>query len=81
MFGNYGRILSEYPFLKNFKKNLHSQHLIIEGISTITIYDFEDDKKSIYCKLTKNMGVVLSHNTTISNSIIKKSIVLSISNN
>ena len=33
MFGNYGRILSEYPFLKNFKKNLHSQHLIIEGIN------------------------------------------------
>ena len=41
MFGNYGRILSEYPFLKNFKKNLHSQHLIIEGINY-----FEEIKKN-----------------------------------
>ena len=33
MFGNYGRILSEYPFLNKFKKNLYNQHLTIEGIN------------------------------------------------
>ena len=41
MFGNYGRILSEYPFLNKFKKNLYNQHLAIEGINY-----FEEIKKN-----------------------------------
>ena len=41
MFGNYGRILSEYPFLNKFKKNLYNQHLNIEGINY-----FEEIKKN-----------------------------------
>ena len=31
MWGNYGRILAEYPFLKKFKNNLLEQYIEIEG--------------------------------------------------
>ncbi len=32
MWGNYGRILAEYPFLKKFKKNILNNYLQIEGL-------------------------------------------------
>ncbi len=32
MWGNYGRILSEYVYLKKFNKNILSKHLEIEGL-------------------------------------------------
>ena len=31
MWGNYGRILAEYPFLKKFKNNSLEQYIEIEG--------------------------------------------------
>ena len=31
MWGNYGRILAEYPYLKNFKKNILKNYIQIEG--------------------------------------------------
>ena len=31
MWGNYGRILAEYPFLKKFKNNSFEQYIEIEG--------------------------------------------------
>ena len=72
---------NEFTSNKQKKIEKDTLYLIIEGINTVTIFDFQNNKKSIYCKLTKYMGVVLSSNTTISNKIAKKSIVLSISNN
>ena len=33
MWGNYGRILAEYPFLKNFKNNTFKKYIEIEGLS------------------------------------------------
>ena len=32
MWGNYGRILSEYPFLKKFKDNSFKKYIEIEGV-------------------------------------------------
>jgi KDO2-lipid IV(A) lauroyltransferase len=32
MWGNYGRILAEYPFLEKFKKNIFKKYIEIEGI-------------------------------------------------
>ena len=32
MWGNYGRILAEYPFLEKFKKKLMNKYISIEGI-------------------------------------------------
>ena len=32
MWGNYGRILSEYVYLKQFKKNNFNQFIEIEGL-------------------------------------------------
>jgi len=32
MWGNYGRILAEYPFMKKFKKNIFQKYIQIEGI-------------------------------------------------
>ena len=55
--------------------------LILRGLKSITIYENNNDKKSIYSKLSKNMGVVLSINTVITTKIAEKSIILSISNN
>ena len=31
MWGNYGRILSEYPYLKKFKKNNLNKYITVEG--------------------------------------------------
>ena len=31
MWGNYGRILAEYPYLKKFKKNIFNHYISIEG--------------------------------------------------
>ena len=33
MWGNYGRILAEYPFLKNFKNNTLKKYIEIEGLN------------------------------------------------
>ena len=55
--------------------------LVLQGLKSITIYDNSNDSKSIYSDLSKNMGVVLSLNTVITTKIVKKSIILSISNN
>ena len=55
--------------------------LILEGLKSITIYENNNDKKSIYSNLSKNMGIVLSINTVITTKTTEKSIILSISNN
>ena len=55
--------------------------LILEGLKSITIYENNNDKKSIYSNLSKNMGIVLSINTVITTKIAGESIILSISNN
>ena len=55
--------------------------LILKGIINITIYDINNDTKSININLLKNMGIVLSLNTVITSKIAEKSIILSISNN
>ena len=53
--------------------------LILEGLKKITIYENNNDKKSIYSNLSKNMGIVLSINTVITTKITGESIILSIS--
>ena len=55
--------------------------LVLEGLKSITIYDFNNDEKSIFSNLSKNMGIVLSLNTVITTRISDKSIVLLISSN
>ena len=55
--------------------------LVLEGLKSITVYDFKNDEKYIFSKLSKNMGIVLSLNTVITTKIEEKSIVLSISSN
>ena len=55
--------------------------LILEGLKSITIYDFNYEDKSIFLNLSKNMGIVLSLNTVITSRIAEKSIILSISSN
>ena len=56
-------------------------NIILEGLKSITIYDSDNNKKTIYSELSKNMGIVLSLNTIITTKISKKSIILSILNN
>ena len=55
--------------------------LILEGLKSITIYDFNYEDKSIFSNLSKNMCIVLSLNTVITSRIVEKSIILSISSN
>ena len=55
--------------------------LILEGLKSITIYDFNYEDKFIFSNLSKNMGIVLSLNTVITSRIVEKSIILSISSN
>lgn len=55
--------------------------LVLEGLKSITIYDFNNDEKTIFSNLSKNMGIVLSVNTVITTRISDKSIILLISSN
>ena len=55
--------------------------LILKGLKSIIIYENNNNKKSIYSNLSKNMGIVLSINTVITTKTTEKSIILSISNN
>ena len=41
MWGNYGRILSEYPYLKKFKNNIYKNYIQLEGLEYL-----EDIKKN-----------------------------------
>ncbi len=63
------------------KINNNCLWVILDGLKSITVYDFNNDNKSIFSNLSKNMGIVLSLNTVISSRIVKKSIILSISSN
>ena len=44
MWGNYGRILAEYPFLKKFKNNTFKKYIEIEGVDYLS----EIKKKKIF---------------------------------
>tara|TARA_B100001123_G_scaffold439400_2_gene576217 strand:- start:383 stop:838 length:456 start_codon:yes stop_codon:yes gene_type:complete len=55
-------------------------YLVLQGQKNITIYNNNGDTKSLYCKMLKNMGVVLGLNTFITAEIMEKSIVLLILN-
>ena len=35
--GNYGRILAEYPFLKDFRNNILGKYIVIDGINNLEI--------------------------------------------
>ena len=45
MWGNYGRILSEYPYLKKFKKNNLNNYIKIEGLEHLK--EIKENKNSI----------------------------------
>ena len=67
--------------VSEIKKKMDNNYLwiILEGLKSITVYDFKNDEKYIFSKLSKNMGIVLSLNTVITTKISEKSIILSIS--
>tara|TARA_Y100000590_G_C15703049_1_gene1007495 strand:- start:220 stop:1080 length:861 start_codon:yes stop_codon:yes gene_type:complete len=45
MWGNYGRILAEYPFLKKFKKNIFKNYIQIEGLEYLE--EIKKNKKKV----------------------------------
>ncbi len=45
MWGNYGRILSEYMYLKQFKKNILNKYIEIEGLNYLI--DIRDKKERV----------------------------------
>ena len=45
MWGNYGRILAEYPFLKKFKNNIFKKYIEIEGINYLE--EIKKNKKKV----------------------------------
>ena len=61
--------------------NKDSLSIVAYGLKNITISDFNNTKKSISLKLFKNMGIVLSQNTLISEKIASESIILDINSN
>ena len=69
--------------ISKIKQRIENDYLclILEGLKSITIYDNNNETKSIYSNLSKNMGVVLTLNTVFSTKITSKSIILSISIN
>ena len=67
--------------VSNIKQKIENDYLflILEGLKSIIIYDNNNSAKSIYCNLSKNMGIVLSLNTVITTKIVENSIILLIS--
>ena len=55
--------------------------IVVYGLKNITIVDNKNIKKSISLNLYKNMGVVLSQNTLVSEKIASGSIILDINSN
>ena len=47
----------------------------------MTIYDNNNNEKTIYTNLSKNMGIVLSLDTVITSKVLENSIILSITSN
>ena len=45
MWGNYGRVLAEYPFLKKFKNNIFKKYIEIEGINYLE--EIKKNKKKV----------------------------------
>ena len=45
MWGNYGRILSEYPYLKKFKKNNLNKYITVEGLDHLK--EIKKNKKKV----------------------------------
>ena len=45
MWGNYGRILSEYPYLKKFKKNSLNKYITVEGLDHLK--EIKKNKKKV----------------------------------
>tara|TARA_Y100000590_G_scaffold468255_2_gene650369 strand:+ start:1647 stop:2102 length:456 start_codon:yes stop_codon:yes gene_type:complete len=58
----------------------NSLFIVLEGLKSIEIQDITDQKKSIYSNLSKNMGVVITENTTVTTKIAANSLILSILN-
>ena len=52
--------------------------IVVNGIKTISIFDFQDQKKNISLSISKNMGLVLSKNTITSENVAAGSIILDI---
>ena len=69
--------------ISKIKQRIENDYLclILEGLKSITIYDNNNETKSIYSNLSKNMGIVLTLNTVFSTKVASKSIILSISIN
>ena len=56
-------------------------YVVLNGLNNITVFDKFVQNRSIDLKLIKNMGVVISENTILSENISKNSIILNIINN
>ena len=56
MWGNYGRILSEYPYLKKFKKNNLNNYIKIEGLEHLK--EIKENKKKLY--LFRDILIILN---------------------
>lgn len=52
--------------------------IVLEGAKTISIFDKNKENQSFEMTITKNMGIVISQNTLISENTNKKSIILTI---
>ena len=64
-----------------YKEKNDRLFIVIEGLKSVTIYDNNSVKKTIYSELSRNMGFVMSLDTVITYKIADKSIILSISFN
>ena len=74
---------SKKTLLEEINQTNKEESLIDFGFDSVVeiIYENNNDNKSIYSNLSKNMGIVLSINTVITTKIAGESIILSISNN
>ena len=82
-FGNRPLMLSINYYKKSLSKikspcNYDILSIIVKGFKKVSIFDFDENKKSILLFISKNTGLVLSKNTITTENIASGSIILDI---
>ena len=85
-FTNKSLILSMNLYKDSLSKikscyNNDTLSIVINGVKKISLFDSYDKKRKVFLTIFKNMGIVLSENTIISEKIAAGSIIMDIVSN
>ena len=80
MYRYFQNVLFKNEYIEKQSIDKDCLYFLLDGTCKIIVFDKNMVEKSINTKLLKNMGVVLSKDTVISNNISEKCVLLQITN-